>query len=255
MSCFWQLGVFNVIAGLWNTLTRKKHNHKHQKLNLLPFPALLSSLFDFALPHHLLSPSLSIIGFFHLPFSPSFLCFGLPLFFPLVSGMWLETQYKKGERQPSHQLMWRRCQNNLKPLNFRKMICLYSGVLCHSTLSSLPPSLNFHFSLKGRWHGRLMSELITHSMLYLIIPLYMSSKSVWDCAICSLVLNIKTCLHLRGYLQYVASSLSILFIQPFFLFYGLSKAALKVLFRDCLGRVVQMPNIMHCWCVTAVDDD
>lgn len=167
---FLTVGVFNVMAGLWNSLTRKKHNHKHQKLNLLPLPALLSSPLPYLTSRF---PSLhhptSFICHFPLPvtalgflsLSPSPCClkhvirstnkWGKIAIFPPLSARWNE------KRSPP-------C-TNLRNLitHLRYLVVLVTS-----------PSHNFHFSWTGSWHGRLMLELITHSVLHLII-LYLTS--------------------------------------------------------------------------------
>lgn len=70
IGCFWQLGVFNVTVGLWNTWPGRKIIAELQKLNLFPFPALFSSLL------RRLSLTACIRS---LPFPPFPLCCGLPL--------------------------------------------------------------------------------------------------------------------------------------------------------------------------------
>lgn len=128
-----------------------KHNRKHQKLNLLPFPVLLSSFcispyLTASSPSHSPSPP-----FFHLPFSPSLLCSGLPLSASCLRDVIRGTQNQ--ERTATILPMSRRLMSKYCPTCKKKPrpCCVY---LYHShhpvTFSSLSPSLNFQFSLTGR---------------------------------------------------------------------------------------------------------
>lgn len=200
MGCFWQVGVFNVIVGLWNTLTRKKHNQRHQKLNLLPFPALLSSPFDLALPHDSLSLSPSS-RFFHLPFSlfPSLLWASSRSHF-VVSSMWVEVQIKYWAKlQFSHHCTqggW----GNLKKIPVNIYTVHLSCLLCCFSQSFTFPLLPF---FKNRqvtrkinvWINHPQHAVFSHSLLH-----YTSSESDGGCPICSVVHKIKAYLSCDAYI-------------------------------------------------------
>lgn len=156
--------VFEILWPGWNIIASIKSS--------TCFPFLSSFLlFVFRLTSRRVRlPTLHHPPFFHLPFSPSLLCSGLPLSASCLRDVIRGTQNQ--ERTATILPMSRRLMSKYCPTCKKKPrpCCVY---LYHShhpvTFSSLSPSLNFQFSLTGRWHGRLMFELITHSMLYLII--------------------------------------------------------------------------------------